>query len=44
MSKPRRKVPTLYYPFKSWKQAGIAYCLGFTGLSLFYALKSFIQR
>lgn len=44
MPKPKRKFPPLYAPFQSWKQAGLAYCLGLVGLTVFYALKELLAR
>jgi hypothetical protein len=43
MNKPKRKIPPLYWPYKSWKQAAYAYAFGLVGLTFFYWLKSLIQ-
>ncbi len=44
MNKPKRKFPPLYAPFQSWKQAGMAYCLGLVGLTIFYWIRLLIAR
>lgn len=42
--KKSRKIPPLYWPYKSWRQAAIAYCLGGVGLGLFYLIRYLLSQ